>query len=341
MFNHFHTHHTSLLMLGLLCFILSLSGCGGSSSDSDKKTSEHHDNDHSTPNSDGTTSVSLGNTQFHTTQYKFTDDGHADATGLSVSPVHSYSIGKKIKRFGIDGDSIHAFVSESAFDTLLISYNLLTQTQTSSAKADHRVSGFSFNGVVLTSDGAEDLNFYTVKNEEITDNFFHIKSFNGSKFISDVFLDHNRVYVNDYGGIYSFSIHESGDIKKVMKASETTNHFTADSDHVYIASSDSWHSSTIYRIKKSDQSHELWFSEPSIAASAIAVDSNHIYVAGYDHKSGSHAAAIIKVYKKSDHSHIADITAPYVEDIKIKDGKIYDFNSNTKTLTVRALNFTP
>ena len=335
--------HTRLLMLSLLCFGLSTGGCGGSggSSDSEKKITEHHDSDHATPHSNGNTNVNLGNTPFTTSQYKFSDDGNGAATGLSLSADQTYSIGQNIKRFGIDGNSIHAFVEERAFKTLLISYSLLTQNQTSSVKADHHVSGFSFNGVVLSSDGAEDLNFYSVEDEKIANNIFHISSFNGSKFISDVLLDHNRVYVNDYGDIFSFSIHDSGDTKKIMKTSSTSDRFSADSEHVYISSSDLAHSTDIYRIKKSDQSHELWFSETTIAASAIAVDSNHIYVAGYDHVNGSHASAIVKVYKKSDHSHLADFNAPYVEDIKIHDGKVYDFNSNTNTLTVRVLNFTP
>lgn len=341
MFNTFHTHHFSLVLIATLCFAAFLGGCGGSSDSNEKKSSEHHDNDHATPNSDGTTHVTLGNVSFTTKQYKFADDGHAQATALTTSNPQVHSIGKKIKRFGIDGDSIHAYVEKSALDSEVISFSLATNTQTATKKADSRVSGFSYNGVILISDGAEDLNFYHVSNKKVSDNFFHVSKFNGSKFISEVFLDHDRVYVYDATDILSFSIHQSGDIKKVMKVDAFSQiRFTADSSYVYLSASDLT-DTKIYRIKKSDQSHELWFTLPNWNATAISVDSNHLYIAGYDAKTSSHASAKTVVHKKSTHAYLTEISTPYAEDIKVHEGKIYDFNSSTHILTIRDLDFTP
>lgn len=316
---------------------LMLSACSSSSSSTaDRQSTGHHGNDQAASNGNGTTAVTLGDYAFTTSQFNFVDDGNAAATNVQLQNTVEYDVGLPITRFGVDNQHIFALVENSAFDTELVSYSLKDQAVVSTKQADSYFSGFHLNGAIMTSDGTEDLNFYHIANGKITDNFFHVASVNGSIFIGDVFLDHDRLYVKDQFDLLTMPINDTTNIQTLSTISAIQWRMTANSEYVFIAAVGQVGilDTEIHRITKSNLNIANWFTMPAIQASGIAVDSNHLYISSKDDNK-------VYVHKLSDGTLLTSINITSPESINVLGGKLYVMNKDDQKLTVGDLDFQP
>ncbi|KZZ57123.1 hypothetical protein A3762_18670 [Oleiphilus sp. HI0125] len=256
----------------------------------------------------------MGNFGFTTSQFNFVDDGSASATSVQLLNPVEYNIGYPVSRFGIDNQYMFAYAENSAFDTELISYSLKERKVVSTKKPDNYFSGFNLNGAIMTSDGTEDLNFYHIANGQITDNFYHVASVNGSIFIGDVFMDHDQLYVKDQFGLLTMPISDTTNIQTLTTVNAVEWRFTADNQYVYIAAVGEVGrlDTEIHRIDKSNSSIINFFTIPAVQAGGIAVDSNHLYVSSKDDNK-------VYVYKVNDDSALGsiDITLSFIRLFRI------------------------
>jgi hypothetical protein len=192
---------------------------------------EHGDNDGVKGSGDGMSTVVLGGTTFVSAQYDFSNEPKVtDPKTVSAVVSATYAVGKDIQRFKVQGNEIYAFESIDAFTSKILIYNLDSKSITDeAATGDSYIAGFSANGAIMSVKGAENINFYLVEGGKVKNHFFQIKSLNGSKFLSECYLDYNMGFVYNTNELLSFPLDKTSDVNgytntvKVQdKASGTT-----------------------------------------------------------------------------------------------------------------------
>ena len=283
-----------LILIGLF----SLSACD-SGDDSDKANSGtpatgHHENDKVTDNGDSTFSVTLANNTFTTKSPNFsTENKVTDAKTVSAVKKSEYVFSHKMKYFKVDGDFIYGSLEESAFNSYIYTHSLVDNKKVTTHAPDSRISGMDYNGVIMTVDGAEDINFYQSSKGLVNDHFFTIKSFRGSKFLSACYIDGANAYVYNSDEILSFKLEDTTKVTKlnltIPDFSKIT--FSSDESYLYISIGDINNSTVIFSDKSNNYIQSDKIDIPNTNLSGITVDANYIYLS--DSKNGK-----VLVYNK-------------------------------------------
>ena len=321
----------------VLALGLTISSCSKDDTkpESNGPATEHHDNDKVTDNGNGNTGVTLGNVGFTTSQRDFSSDPVVtDPKTVSAQQVEEYPIGGDLHNFRINGTHIIAFESISAFTTKILLYNMDTKKVTDEHTPDSYLVGMDFNGAIITVEGSEDVNFYNVNDDKVEDHFFHIKGLNGSKFLSECYLDHNKAYVYNSDEILSFDLDNATiDTKpKVMDVGSFSQvRFTSDEKHLYV-SEGSYSDSKIYFYNKATLTIDKTVPVSGIRISGISVDANYIY---YSDEKGNKVHVINK-HNNNDSGSI-DVNSPKA--IELIGDNLYVFDSSSQKVIKYEVSF--
>ena len=201
----------------------------------DTPATEHHPNDKVKDNGNGTTGVTLGNVGFTTKQRDFSNETVVtDPKTVSANKEDEYPLSTGINQFKIDEDYIVASESKK-----ILLYDMNNKVAVDEHTTDFEISGFDYNGAIITSEAGSSVNFYKVNinNGKIEKHFFHIEKFDGSMFNNSCYLDHDKVYIFDQGGdIKSFPLSNVKDIKKETTVpSFTVINFSSDEKNIYMS----------------------------------------------------------------------------------------------------------
>ena len=198
----------------------------------DKPATEHHTNDKVTDNGNGTTGVTLGNVGFTTKQRDFTTElVVTDPKTISANKEDEYPLNSNIRRFKIDNDYIVASETKK-----ILLYDMNNKVVKDERTTDFDVSGFDFNGAIMTTQAGTNVDFYKINNGKIEKHFFHIERFYGSIFIDNCYLDHDRGYVFNTPDLLSFPLNNVKDIKKEATLADFAKvNYTSDEKNIYIS----------------------------------------------------------------------------------------------------------
>jgi hypothetical protein len=279
---------------------------------------EHHDNDGVKDNGDGSSGVTMANTLFHTIKNDYSSETKVtDDKSPTANLVESYDIGNNLMNFRVHDDMLVAGEKISAFDTKVLLFDLAGKKVLDEHNPDSGsyLSGFDFNGAIMTTEGSENISFYKVENGKITKHFFIINSFLGSKFLSSGFLDDDHAYIYNSDEIQYFHLGDSKNSKKAMDIESFSQiYFDSDENFVYVMVR-SWGKNSI--IKKFDKK-TMSLSSDMITLNSegygMAVDANYIYVSNKDNNK-------VEIYNK----HTANIQG----DFNIKSPGLIDYNNGS------------
>ena len=301
----------------------------------DKPATEHHDNDGIKDNGNGSSGVTLGNIGFTTIQRDFSSETIVtDPKTVSAQQVGEYLIGGKLHNFRVNGSHIIAFESISAFTTKILLYNMDTKKVTDEHTPDYYLVGMDFNGAIMTVEGAENVNFYKVNGDKVEDHFFHIPGINGSKFLSECYLDHNKAYVYNSDEILSFDLDNAtvNPKPKVMSIGDFSQvRFTSDETYLYV-SEGSMNDSKIYCYNKTTSTIDKTIPVTGVRISGISVDANYIY---YSDEKGNKVHVINK-HNNADSGSI-DVSSPKA--IELIGSNLYVFDSSSQKVIKYEVSF--
>ncbi len=319
----------SILCLAAL-LILSIGACSSDDNVTNPAptgpATEHHPNDGSTDNGDGTTAVTLANTTFHTDQRDFSSETVVtDPATIVATKTAEYDFASNLSSFRIVGDKVVGVITIGAFENHLVVYDLATESVLSTRAPDTYVAGFDYNGIVLTVDGSEDLNFYLLEHDKIGTHFFQVRAFLGSKFLSKCYLDHDIAYIYNSDEIMQFPLHETGNVTKTMDVPSFSQvSFSSDEAFLYVSIS-SFSETIIRKLDKTNNTVKHTIIMPGTHVSGLSVDANYIYVADKD-------AGTVVVFNKHTYKKSGTISLPGVHSIEVVGTDLYAFNTATQKL---------
>ncbi len=332
-----------LLPLALVLSASLLISCGGSSdSDKDDKTpeqtppaTEHHENDRIETNI--TSTLIIGNNTVVTRERNFSHESKVtDAMKVSSMVGETHSIMKKLKYIGIQDSYLVGWETSGAYDSSIVSYSLSNKKIIEEDKPDFNISGLSFNGFIMSVDGAEDVNFYHMDKGVMGNHFFHIKDITGeqSKFLSTAYLDHNYAYVYNSDEIIRVPLSDTTKHEKVIAINDfNTIAFTSDEKFLYIANSD-FTEARVVILNKKDNSIAKTLDLPNVRAISITVDANYIYVS--DKLSGD-----VLVYNKHTLNDSGKIVIGADTYIDYANNKLYIYRDDTQVVEEHTVTFAP
>ncbi len=195
---------------------------------------EHGANDGIKDNGDGTYAVTLGGTTFTTRSRDFSKDPVITAPKtVSAAKEAEYNLGAPMIGMAVQGDYIIA-----GHDKTIVVFDMPNNKQSGTFGTSYDISGIDANGAVMTTEGSEDVNFYSLNNGKIEKHFFTVKSVNGSKFLSVCYLDYDKAYVYDEDEVVFFGLDkatESTKPKLVEIPSFANVDYSSDEKNLYFA----------------------------------------------------------------------------------------------------------
>jgi hypothetical protein len=295
---------------------------------------EHHPNDGAKPNSDGSTTVTLGNIPFNTASRDFSSQPVVtDPKTITATLQDSYPFDANLSRYRVVGDKMIGVLRKDAFTTEMLVYSLTTKTKVSGHAPDYYIAGFDFNGAIMTVEGSENLNFYAVnEGGVISDHFFQIKAFQGSKFLSSCYLDSDDAFVYNENEILMFPIHQSKNVTKLMDIPAFSDlYYAADETYFYVLVGDISKSELRY-VKKADMKVEKTVALDGVRSQGLSVDGNYLYYS--DKLSGK-----VHVINKRTQSNSGSISVADPSGIEVIGSVLYVFNKSGNKLEKYAITF--
>lgn len=340
--------YIKLITIIIIGFSLSLVSCkkDDPSNDDSKLGSEpsheHSTNDGIKNNNDGTYTITLGGVNFTTKSRNFSSDAVVTAPKtVSATQEAIYPMGKSLIGFGISDNYI-----VGAVDAKLIIYDMPNMKISDEYKTSFSVTGIDVNGAIMTTEGSENVNFYSLNSGKIDKHFFTIKSVNGSKFISVCHLDYNTAYVYDADEVVYFPLDNATNSSKpklvdIPSFAKVT--YSKDEKNIYFGLGDlskpdpndpnaayiNYSTIRIYdRASKQFNDHD---SADDEQYTGITVDANYIYLSLADknmvrviNKHNFNSAGSFSVVGAADLNIIGDNLYVYSK----SDNKIYKFKIN-------------
>jgi len=304
---------------------------------------EHSSNDGIKDNGNGTSTITLGGENFTTVSRDFSNETVITSLKtVSANKVEEYDLGQDITGFGISDDDIIA-----ANDTKLIVYNMSSKTVTDNYTVSYAISGIDVNGAIMTTEGSETVNFYSTKNHKIDKHFFEIKSINGSKFLSECYLDYNTAYLYDESEIVSFGLDNvttSTKPKLLDIPSFAKVNYSSDENSLYyclgqLSKPNPNDPNAAYinysAIRIYDRSSKQFVDKNSAddeQYTGIAVDANYIYFSLADMN-------IIRVINKHNFSDAGSFGVDGAKDLKKIGEYLYVYSSTNKSITKLNITF--
>lgn len=327
---------TAFLLAGL--FIASCTKTEDPTKDLGTPETEHSSTDGVTDNGDGTTGVTLGGIDFTTTSNDYsnqtvvTTDQSATAT-----LVESYDVGSDLENFRINGSTLVGAEFISSFDTKFLTYDLSKKSKIDEHDPDDfYMSGFDFNGAVMTVEGQTEINFYHLENGVITKHFFQIPGYmqsdgHYSSFLSTCFLDDGTAYIYNSDEIIYFHLSDTKTIKSLMPIDGFSKiSFDSDENFVYILVRGS--SAKIQKFDKSTNSASSDVKQLPSLAYGIAVDANYIYVTYKDDDK-------VEIFNKHTGNSQGTIDVSSPNAIDYYDGYIYVYSEGDKAVNKYEITF--
>jgi hypothetical protein len=230
----------------------------------------------------------------------------------------------------VSGTDIVAAATTGAFDSDLLIYSMATDAVINRHRPDFNISGFDFNGVIVTVDGAEDLNFYKLDQGKIANHFFQVPKFRGSKFLSTVYLDHDTAYVYNSDELVEMSLNDSTVLSKLTDIPSFSQiSMSSDETNLYLSIYDST-STELKAINKSTKvTTDLVTIQDNVTS--IIVDANYIYAVT--------AGDSIEVYNKHNQAASGTLSITGVELIDLVGDKLYAYRSDTQAVEVYTVSF--
>lgn len=294
---------------------------------------EHKEGDVSKDNGNGTTTNTVAGIDFHTVHRDFSNEPVVtEPKTMSGTLSEDLIFPLPVERFRVADQSLYAFLQESAFDSQLAFMDLTTGSVVSTHDTDFYLTGFDYNGAIMTVEGSENVNFYKIENNAISDHFFQIPSLNGSKFLSECFLDEDIAFVFDTDKILAFTLANTKQVNSILSVPSFSQiRFSADENHIYVLVSE-FDKSSIWYLEKNKYGKEHVLELPGIRANGMDVDANYIYIS--DSKSD-------KVVAYNKHTYAASgefsVTSP---NAVIKNGdKLYISIDNEAKVKVYDISF--
>jgi hypothetical protein len=296
---------------------------------------EHHETDGVTDNGDGTSGVTMASELFHTVQNDFSSEAVVTADKTPSSNIEDvYPLGSTIMSFRVNGSLLVVGENPSAFETKMLLYDMSTKKKLDEHEPDeYHLTGFDYNGAIMTIEGNEDLNFYKIENNKIAKHFFQVKSFMGSKFLGAAFLDDDHAYVYDSDKIYYFHLGDSKNASKALDvASFSRINFDSDENFVYAAVGD-WNSSEIKKFDKKTKSEDS--ANPlslNFTVNGIAIDANYIYLSDKDNNK-------LQVFNKHTGNHQGDINIKSPTLVDYSGGYVYVFSEDNNSVNKLSITY--
>jgi hypothetical protein len=253
---------------------------------------EHHTNDKVKDKGNGTTGVTLGNVDFTTKQRDFSGEAVVtDPKTVSANKEDEYPLTLGIRRFKIDNDYIVASETKK-----ILLYDMNNKVIKDERATDFDVTGFDFNGAIMTTQAGTNVDFYKINEGKIEKHFFHIERFKGSIFIDNCYLDHDRGYVYNTPNLLSFPLDNVKDIRKEAELADFAKiNYTSDEKNIYISmgqlskpdpndpNAPYLNYSEIKILEKSNSTSKNEITSAlDIIYSGITVDANYIYLSVKD-----------------------------------------------------------
>lgn len=327
--------HSALLLYSLSSAACTQAGDDAGGDGGGPPNTAHHSTDSVTDNGNGTSTATVGGVAFTTSQRDFSSDPTVtDAMTVSATKVGQHAIGGDLDEFRVEGGKLYGLITESSFDNHAIVYDLSSDAVLSTRTSDFYASGFDYNGVIVMVDGAENLDFFQVEDDQIGTHFFQAKSFQGSKFLSSCYVDHDTLYVYDSDRIWRTPIHDTTAATKLVDVPSFSQvRFTSDEAYLYIAVSE-FTGASVKKVDKSTQAVVETFDFAAGHITGVTVDANYLYVADT-------TAGVIRVVNKHTKVNSGDIALAGVDRIYFADGVLYAFNGESQSLEKYELTFAP
>ena len=340
--------NTKIIGIAIIGFMVSISSCKkeeGTTDDPNKTgpSQEHGTNDGIKDNGNGTYSVTLGNTTFTTTKQDFSNETVVTAPKtVGASKEGQYALSTTIQGFGIQGDFIIA-----GHDSKLLVYDMSANKKTDDYSTSFPVTGIDVNGAVMTTEGSEDVNFYSLKNGKIEKNFFKIKSVNGSKFLATCYLDYNKAYIYDESEIVYFALDKATESTKpkvldIPSFAKVT--YSSDEKNIYfclgqLSKPDPSDPNAAYinysAIRVYDRSSKQFTDKNSAddeQYTGIAVDANYIYISLADFN-------IVRVINKHNYSDAGSFAVDAPSYLKKIGDELFVYSANNKNIIKYKISF--
>jgi len=330
----------NLILIVALSIFLSINACKKDETNKQEDTNgpshEHSSNDGIVDNGNGTYKITLGNTSFTTKARDFSSETVV-TTSMTVNAVKEdeYTFGQNISGFGIAEDNIIA-----ANDINLLVYNMSTKKISDTHAASFIISGIDVNGAVMTTEGSESVNFYSIVNHKIEKHFFEIKSINGSKFLADCYLDFKTAYMYDESQIFYFDLDNATtstkpkliDIPDFAKVN-----YSSDENSIYfnlgrLSKPDPSDPNAAYinysAVRIYDRSSKQFIDKNSAddeQYTGIVVDANYIYIS-------LESQNIVRVINKHNFNDAGNFSVNGAKDLKKIGDKLYVYSSTSKSI---------
>jgi len=297
---------------------------------------EHHGTD--TIKTQTTSQVTVASNTFTTLERNFSSETVVtDAMKVSSVAGKTHDIGKTLKYIGIQGDYLVGWEYNGSYDSKILSYSLVSNKILEEDNPDFNVSGLSFNGIIMSVDGAENVNFYHMDKGVMGHHFFQIKDFTGtaSKFLSTAYLDHNYAYVFNTDEVIRVHLTDTTKPEKVIAIPNFDKvTFTSDEKSLYIGDYDGIKDAGVLILDKKDNTLTNTLNLPGVSVNSITVDANYIYISDNISKN-------VLVYNKHTLADSGSISVNAKTYIDYANGMLYIYRDATQVVEEHALTFAP
>lgn len=277
----------SLLFLGLFLYSCSSDDSSDSPNPDDQSNNdgdpatEHTDDDKSTDNGNGTSTVTINGVDFDTQHRDFSGEPVVtDPKTISAALDQTYSYSNDVYYFRIKDDTLIGVLQIDNFNYQMVVHTLPNNTEISTHSTDFFISGFDYNGAIMTVEGSSDVNFYHVDKGVIGDHFFQIPAFMSTKTNGDCFMDENHGYVFNGQGLWVFELHDTDDLRKIADIPGFSKvRFSADESYIYVSVGTISGDSYLQILDKNDYTAADRIDFAGKYIEGMVVDANYIYMA--------------------------------------------------------------
>ena len=166
----------------------------------------------------------------------------------------------------------------------------------------------------------------------IQDPFFKIEGFQGTKFLSEAFLDEDRAFLYAADKVYVFPLADTDNVRTAFPVPSFSNvRFTTDENYLYVGVG-GYDDGSIRIYDKVDYAivHEI--ALPGVRLVGVAVDANYVYAS--DSKTGT-----VRVFNKRTYNDTGTVSASDAYTIEVVDDQLYVVDRVQKTLRRYSVTF--
>ena len=173
-----------------------------------------------------------------------------------------------------------------------------------------------------------------VDNGVITDHFFHVAAFKGSKFLSECYMDQSVGYVYNSDEIVFFPLHNTKDFKtmNVTIPDFSQLRFSSDENYLYLSIGGYTDSEVKIMDKKNNYAEVASLDLKGKSLAGITVDANYIYVSDVTSSS-------IFVYNKHNQADAGSFSLTSPNALDIIGSTLYVSNKTDKKIETYEVTF--